>query len=88
VTEVDNRLFRCISSVFPNLMDEDVRQLDVTDLMDMDSLAAVTLVAVIDEEFGVMLDAETLAKLSSFHAIRQYLCEKTSSVCHGEQKTP
>jgi acyl carrier protein len=88
VTELDNRLFRCISSIFPYLTEETVRELDVTHLMDTDSLAAVTLVALIDEEFGVMLDAETLVKLGSFHAIRQYLSEKPSSVCRDDQRTP
>jgi acyl carrier protein len=88
VTELDNRLFRCISSIFSNLTYEDVRELSVTSLIETDSLAAVTLVAVIDEEFGVILDAETLVQLGSFHAIGQYLSEKTSSVCRDEQRTP
>lgn len=88
MTELDNRLIRCISSIFPYLTDEDVRELDVTYLMGTDSLAAVTLVALIDDEFDVILDAETLVKLGSFHAIRQYLSEKTSSVCRDDQRTP
>jgi acyl carrier protein len=86
--ELDNRLFRCISSVCPNLTDKDIRELNVSSLVDIDSLAAVTLVALIDDEFGVMLDSESLMKLGNFRAIRQYLWEKTSSACRDEQGPP
>ena len=86
MTELDNRLFRCISSIFPNVSVADIRELDVARLMDMDSLAAVTLVAVIDEEFGVTVDAEILREFGTFHAIRQYLCEN-ASIDRDEQRT-
>jgi acyl carrier protein len=86
VTELDDRLFRCISSIFPNVRIGNVDELDVAGLMDMDSLAAVTLVSVLEEEFGVTVDAETLAKLGTFQAIRQYVCENVS-IDQDEQRT-
>jgi acyl carrier protein len=86
--DLDSRLFRCFSSTFPSLTDKDIRELDVTYVMDMDSLAAVTLVTLIDDEFGVMVDAETLTKLGNFRAIQEYLWKKVSTVCRDEQDVP
>lgn len=79
MAELDTRLVRCIASVFPNLTDEDIRTADVSQLMTVDSLAAVTLVAVIYEEFGVDLDLEGLLKLGNFQAIREHLREQSPS---------
>lgn len=73
--ELDNHLVRCISSIFPNLTEEDIRTSDASQLMAVDSLSAVTLVALIDEEFGVSLDLEGLLNLGSFHALREHLRE-------------
>jgi acyl carrier protein len=42
-------------------------------------LAAVTLVALIDQEFGVDLDLEGLIKLGSFAGLCQYLREQPAS---------
>lgn len=68
-----SRLCRCISSVFPSLGDEALHDCDLAQLLTADSLAAVTLVAVIEEEFGVGLDPEQLFELGSVQAIGDYL---------------
>lgn len=88
MSDFENRLIRCISSIFPNLNDQDIRELDARKLVDSDSLAAVTLMALIDEEFGVILEFDSLVKLGSFDAIRQYLSERASNVGCEEQRTP
>jgi len=49
--------------------------------MDVDSLAAVTLVALIDQEFGVDIDLEGLLRLGSFEALQQFLASKLSQPC-------
>jgi acyl carrier protein len=77
VTELDDRLVRCISSVFPTLSEEEIRAANVARLMDVDSLAAVTLAALIDEEFGVGIDLEGLLELGTFRAVRQHLGTQT-----------
>jgi acyl carrier protein len=76
VAELDGRLVRCISSVFPTLTEEEIRVANVALLMDMDSLAAVTLVALIDEEFGVDVDLEGLLSLGSFEGVCQHLSKQ------------
>jgi len=53
VAELYDRLVRCFSSVFPALTDTDICAADVALLMNTDSLAGVTLVSLIDEEFGL-----------------------------------
>ena len=73
MTGLHDRLVRCISLVFPTLTAEEIRRANVALLMDMDSLAAVTLVALINEEFGVDMDLESLLNLGSFQAVRQHL---------------
>ena len=77
MTELDDRLVRCISSVFPTLSEEEIRAANVGRLMDVDSLAAVTLAALIDEEFGVEIDLEGLLELGTFRAVRQHLGRQT-----------
>jgi acyl carrier protein len=76
VADLDGRLVRCISSAFPGLTDREIRTADLEQLADVDSLAAVTLVALIEQEFAVNLDLEGLLKFGSFAGICQYLCEQ------------
>ena len=73
MAELSDRLARCFSSVFPALTQEEIRAATVASLVDADSLASVTLLAVIDEEFGVQIDLESLLELESFQKIEQYL---------------
>jgi acyl carrier protein len=79
VADLDDRLVRCISSAFPGLTDRAIRTADVEQLADVDSLAAVTLVALIDQEFGVDLDLEGLLKFGNFVGLCQYLREQPAS---------
>jgi acyl carrier protein len=79
VADLHERLVRCISSAFPGLTDREIHAADVEQLAATDSLAAVTLVALIDEEFGVDLDLEGLLKLGSFANMCQYLREQPVS---------
>jgi acyl carrier protein len=81
VAELDHRLVRCILSVFPTLTEKEGRAAKMASLMDVDSLAAVTLVALIDEEFGVDIDLEGLLRLGSFEALQQFLASKLSQRC-------
>ncbi|HYZ75239.1 MAG TPA: acyl carrier protein [Chthoniobacterales bacterium] len=76
MTEVDDRLVRCFSSIFPASTDEEIRAIDLERFGDMDSLAGVTLVAVIEQEFGVALELEELLALRSFDAVQRYVNEQ------------
>jgi acyl carrier protein len=79
VADLADRLVRCISSVFPALTDQDIRSATAETLVEADSLAAVTLLALIDEEFGVEIDPEGLLALGSFQGICRYLQQAFSN---------
>ena len=74
--ELYDRLVRCISSVLPTLSEQEIRSAEVQQLADADSLTAVTLVALINEEFGLDLDLEVLLELGNFKGICGYLTSR------------
>jgi acyl carrier protein len=77
-TERAELLVRCFSSVFPALTSEEIctASSDVPGLWD--SLATVTLVAVVQEEFGIQIDQERMPQLHSFAAFLHYIQEDAS----------
>jgi acyl carrier protein len=75
--ELDERLTRCFASVFPTLSPLEIRSASVESVPGWDSLAAVTLVAVLEQEFDTQIDLMELPDLTSYQAVRNYL-EKQS----------
>lgn len=73
MSELDSRLTRCFSSVFPALPPEEIRAASAQSLAAWDSLAAVTLVAVVQQEFDVRIDLLDMPELDSFEAFESYL---------------
>jgi acyl carrier protein len=67
------RLARCFETVFPELSGEDVYSADQATLPAWDSIAAITLVNVIEEEFNIQMDFEELESLTSFDRVLAYL---------------
>jgi acyl carrier protein len=70
---VENRLVRCFSSVFPELSEWEIRHASVESMPEWNSLAAVTLVAVLQEEFGIQVNLADLPSLASFAAVQDYV---------------
>jgi acyl carrier protein len=77
--DVDDRLVRCFSSVFPELTDEQVRSASAESLSAWDSFATVTLVAVLQEEFGLEIDPGDLERFVSFERVRSYVIDSQKS---------
>ena len=73
MSENEQRLSQCFASVFPGLTPEEVRASDAEHTGEWDSLSAVTLAAVVQEEFGLEIDPQALPSLDSFTAFRDYL---------------
>jgi acyl carrier protein len=73
MSEQEDRLVRCFASVFPALAPEEIRTASTESVGAWDSLAAVTLVAVVQQEFGVEIDLLDLPELTCFEALRTYL---------------
>jgi len=77
--DVDDRLVRCFLSVFPELTDEQVRSASAESLSAWDSFATVTLVAVLQEEFGLEIDPGDLERFVSFERVRSYVIDSQKS---------
>ena len=60
-------------AVFPNVKPTDVATLSAETFSDWDSVAQVTLISVLEEEFGFVLPEEKCGELLSFQAWRKYL---------------
>ena len=73
MSEQENRLVRCFALVFAGLTTEEILATSTQSKGIWDSLSAVTLAAVVQEEFGIDIDTETLPQLNSFEAFRDYL---------------
>ena len=74
--EVDGRLTRCFASVFPALSPDEIYSASVQSVPTWDSLAAVTLVAVLEQEFDIQIDIMELPELTSYDAVRAYLLKQ------------
>ena len=77
--EMEGRLIRCFSSVFPDLTAEQIRTVSVESLPAWDSLVAVTLVAVLQEEFGLQINLMDLPELVSFVGVQNYVRKHKSA---------
>jgi acyl carrier protein len=76
--DLESRLIKCFSSVFPALMPEEIQVANAQSLAAWDSLAAVTLAAVVQQEFSVQIDLLDLPELDSFAAFQTYLRRLTA----------
>jgi len=73
MSDRDLRLLRCFASVFPELAAEDLRTVTNESAGHWDSLSTVTLAALVQEEFNVEIEPDTVQQLTSFEAFRTYL---------------
>jgi acyl carrier protein len=72
------RLQRCFSAVFPALSADQIAQASPEETEAWDSLASLTLLEVVDEEFGVRIDPFEFAEVASFDRMLAYLDTSTS----------
>lgn len=74
--EVKSRLVTCFQTVFPSLSEQEVLHASQSTVSDWDSVAAITLVNVLEDEFGFELDLEELGDLDSFDKVLAYVRTK------------
>ena len=72
----NDRLMRCFASVFPIATRDEIGTKKLDMISGWDSLRGVSLLGVLDEEFGVQLDLSELLELGSFDAVKRYLLER------------
>lgn len=71
--DLRTQLTRCFTAVFPDLSPAEAGRATPRTLPAWDSLANVTLVSVIEEEFAVQIPLEELESLDSFELILAFL---------------
>lgn len=71
--ETQKRLTNCFRVVFPDLSEAEISSASQETVAAWESVAAITLVNVIEEEFRVELDLDDLTELDSFPKISDYL---------------
>jgi acyl carrier protein len=81
--EQEKRLASCFLTVFPKLSWDEITHASPTTVRAWDSVAVVTLLAVVEEEFGISLEVEDPGQFDSFQRFLSYLRE----VGKGSQTT-
>jgi len=70
------RLVSCFQTVFPGLSEGAVLTANPENTAAWDSVAAITLFNVIEEEFQIQIDLERLTELNSFPLLFDYLTKE------------
>jgi acyl carrier protein len=75
-SQISERLSNCFATVFPDLTPEEIPRASHASVATWDSLATVTLIAVIEEEFGVSVEPEAFDYMVSYDLALEYLEKK------------
>lgn len=73
MTDIESRVSSCFSNVFPDLAAMDIPRASQTSLTQWDSVAHVTLLSAIAEEFQFELDEESFESLASYLLIVDFV---------------
>jgi acyl carrier protein len=76
MSDVQARLTRCFAAVFPHLSAETIQLATPNTVEAWDSLASITLISVIEEEFEIEIDPEDIEHLVSFERVLEYVSRK------------
>jgi acyl carrier protein len=77
MTNIKDRVDLCFSNVFPSIRPEEIPNASAASLAAWDSVAHVTLLSSVAEEFGVDLEVEDFDELVSYALIIEYLEKKS-----------
>ena len=73
MNDTQARLAKCFAAVFPELSDPEIQMASPASVGSWDSLASVTLISVLEEEFNVEIAPEDVEQLVSFQLVLDYL---------------
>lgn len=74
--ELKDRLIKCFQIVFPDLPEAELPHLTQATAQAWDSVAAITLLNVLEDEFAIEMDLDQVANLDSFEKIYASLQER------------
>ena len=78
-TNEQSRLIDCFSAVFPMLTEKQILDLDQAAFAQWDSMATVTLIAVIEEAFQIEIPVHQMENLVSFQSFQHILMETAAN---------
>ena len=78
------RLEKCLLTAFPSLSMEEISRASVHSVAEWDSLALVTLVSLVEEEFAFRIRAEDIEHFVSYELILNYLQSRQSDLNANE----
>jgi acyl carrier protein len=79
VSDIRVRLMRCFAAVFPQIAADQLPTLSQDATPAWDSVATVTLMVLVEEEFRITMEPEDLGHLESFNAVCEYLSLRVPS---------
>jgi acyl carrier protein len=71
--ELESRLVNCFATVFPELDPREIPSVSMGSLASWDSLACITLLSLIEEEFSLSISPDDAAGMVSFELILHHL---------------
>lgn len=71
--EIKTRLIKCFETVFPDMPAGEITGAAQSSVATWDSIAAITLLNVIEDEFQITMGLELAGELDSFPKIYEYL---------------
>lgn len=74
----ETRLITIFENVFPDLPVDRIPNASQDSVPNWDSVAAITLMNVIEQEFDIQMDFDDLGELTSFQKIRAYVDSKVA----------
>jgi len=74
--DVTQRLIGCFQIVFPDLPASDIPRLSQAAAANWDSVAAITLMNVLEDEFSIEMDLDQVAELDSFDKLHTYVQQR------------
>jgi acyl carrier protein len=77
MSNVEDRLKTCFCTTFPNLSSDEILRCSTASVATWDSLATVTLVSLIEEEFAITIVPEEYECIVSFDLVHHLLKSKT-----------
>lgn len=67
------RLQKCFSKIFPGLSPEQIASASVGTVRAWDSLASVTLLTLVSEEFNLTMDMDRFEEFTSFESLLKHI---------------
>lgn len=77
MNDIPSRVSQCFMSVFPELTEADLPRASQKSLAQWDSVAHVTLLSAIAEEFQFELDDESFELLTSYPRVLEFVEKRT-----------